>query len=165
MTWYILLEEYVFVLTLDRWASSISRKESVVLGSGRIVTTMIFELTTVKFLWGKKKQQTYKHGSFSLILLNEAAGITFESLMVNFHYFSCQIFREKTYLFRNGKNCHSLGTITDTIKSDKQWWWQKCQSVKYDLLIRRAHWWHRHSVNGWVHIIHFSQSRPTSHIL
>lgn len=54
MTCYILLEEYLFVLTLDRCASSISRKESVVLGSGRIVTTMIFELTTVKFLWGGK---------------------------------------------------------------------------------------------------------------
>lgn len=45
----------IFVLTLDRWASSISRKESVVLGSGRIVTTMIFELTTVKFLYENEK--------------------------------------------------------------------------------------------------------------
>lgn len=35
------------ILTFAKWASSISKNESVVLGSGLIVTTMILELTTV----------------------------------------------------------------------------------------------------------------------
>lgn len=60
-------------------------------------------------------------------------------LMGIFHDFSCQIFMEKMYIFRNGEVCHSLPTVSDTIKVEKQQWWQKRQTLKYDLLIRRMY--------------------------
>lgn len=50
----------VTVLTFAKWASSISRWDSVVLGSGLTVTAMTLEFTTVWFLNQTEMWENYK---------------------------------------------------------------------------------------------------------
>lgn len=76
-----------------------------------------------------------------------------------FCHFSWQILRENRICLKVVKTL--IFNFTQHVEDWKAPLMQKCNSIKYYLLIRRMHWWYKYSMHVWMYLIYFFRHWPT----